>query len=377
MARFCVTYRLVADDLAMAQSRALDLAAEQTVEIPHAIIPAGYVADEIMGKVEDVHPHGDGAGVFSAKVSYSPDDVGGDFLQLLNILFGNSSIKTGMRVESIAPGSALDGVLANPRFGRQGLRDLLGVPSGPLLMSAIKPVGLATRELADIARRFALGGMDMIKDDHGLVDQPTSRFHDRIRACSEAVSEANAQTGRKAMFIANITGTARDFFERAFFAKQVGAGGVMVAPALQGYAAVAELARDASFGLPIVSHPAFSGANVIAPDIGFSHAFYYGQLQRMMGVDAVVYPNFGGRFGFSVAECQSIIAGCSEDFAGLNPILPTPGGGMSIEKAPGMAKVYGQDVIYLIGGALLSEPNDLEGACRRLAQAVGREPTAP
>ena len=377
MPRFSVTYRLVADDLAMARSRARDLAAEQTVEIPHAIIPAGYVMDEILGQIEDLKPHRDGDGVFSATVSYSPDDVGGDFLQLLNIVFGNSSIKTGMRVESIAPGTALNGLLAGPRFGRDGLRDLLGVASGPLLMSAIKPVGLSTGDLATIAKRFALGGMDMIKDDHGLVDQPTSPFRERVVACAEAVGEANVLTGRKAIFIANITGTARDFVERAYFAKQAGAGGVMVAPALQGYAAVAELARDATFGLPIVSHPAFSGANVIAPEIGFSHAFYYGQLQRLMGVDAVVYPNFGGRFGFSVEECQSIVAGCDADFAGLRPILPTPGGGMSIEKAPGMAKVYGQGVIYLIGGALLSEPDDLEGACRRLAHAVGRETTAP
>jgi ribulose-bisphosphate carboxylase large chain len=370
--RFSVTYRILADDIAAARGRALDISVEQTVEIPRAIVPHGFVEDEILGRVEAVRPHRDGEGVFAATISYSSADVGGDFLQLLNIVFGNCSIKTGMRVESIDLGDDVSAMLRGPRFGRDGLRTLLGVAQGPLLMSAIKPVGLPTRELADIAYQFALGGMDMIKDDHGLVDQPTAPFRERVRACVEAVGEANAKSGRNSIFVANITGSARGFDERAYFAKETGAGGVMVAPALQGYAAVEELAADAGFGLPIISHPAFSGANVIAPDIGFSHAFYYGQLQRMMGADAVVYPNFGGRFGFSVEECRAIVSGSTSTLSGLKPILPAPGGGMSIEKAPGMAKVYGEDVIYLIGGALLSEPDDLVGACRRLAEAVGR-----
>lgn len=372
MSRFLVTYRVVADDMEIARALALDIAVEQTVEIPRAIVPPGYVENEILGRVEEVRPHADGDGVYAVTLSYSPEDVGGDFLQLLNIVFGNSSIKTGMRVDSIEPGKQVAAMLAGPRFGRDGLRHLLGVTQGPVLMSAIKPVGLSTRELADIARRFALGGMDMVKDDHGLVDQPTSPFKERVKACVEAIGEANTVSGGNTLFVANITGSARGFVERAYFAKEAGAGGVMVAPALQGYAAVAELAADTDFGLPIISHPAFSGANVIAPDIGFSYAFYYGQLQRLMGADAVVYPNFGGRFGFSVEQCLSIVAGCSSDFVGFRPILPAPGGGMSTKKAPGMAKVYGEDVIYLIGGALLSEPDDLEGACRRLAEAVGR-----
>lgn len=368
--RFSVTYRVLADDVENAQMRAQDIAVEQTVEIPRAIVPAGYVENEILGVVEAIEPQA--GGIFSITISYSNDDVGGDFLQLLNIIFGNSSIKTGMRVETVALNGALTALFPGPRFGRAGLRDLLDVPEGPLLMSAIKPVGLSTKELASIAHRFALGGMDMVKDDHGLVDQATSPFRDRVRACVDAVNDANAKRNGKSIFIANITGTAKDFVERAYFAKEAGAGGVIIAPALQGYAAVQELAADPDFGLPVVSHPAFSGANVIAPDTGFSHAFYYGQLQRLMGVDAVVYPNFGGRFGFSVDECKSIVSGCTLGLDSYEPILPAPGGGISIDRVPGMAKVYGEDVIYLIGGALLIEASDLEGACRRLAIAVGR-----
>lgn len=372
MQRFVVTYRVVADSVATARARALDIALEQTVEIPRDVVPNGFVEDEILGRVEAVEPRDGNGNVFLANISYSNVNCGGDFLQLLNIIFGNSSIKTGIRAEALQLNAGLADLVPGPRFGRAGLRAITGVKTGPLLMSAIKPIGLSTLELADIAHRFALGGMDMIKDDHGLVDQSTSPFADRVRACVDAIAEANASTGGKTTFIPNITGTASGFVERAYFAKRTGAGGVLVAPALQGYAAIHELARDPEFNLPIISHPTFSGANVIAADNGFSHAFYFGQLQRLMGIDAVVYPNFGGRFGFSVGECESIVSGCMSEFGDLKPILPAPGGGMSIEKAPGMAEVYGKDVIYLIGGALLRENSDLPGACRRLAEAVGR-----
>lgn len=367
--RFSVTYRLADADLDTAKKRALDIALEQTVEIPRDIVPPGYVEDEILGRLEQLVADDDG---YRAKISYANADAGGDFLQLLNVIFGNTSIKTGIRVERVDLNDELTALFPGSRFGIKGLRQRLGVDKGPLLMSAVKPVGLSTTQLAEIARNFALGGMDMVKDDHGLVDQQTSPFTDRVKACVESIGEANAVTGGKSIFVANITGTAAGFMDRAMQAKELGAGGVMVAPALQGYAAVQELAAHCGFGLPIVSHPAFSGANVIAQQNGFSHRFYYGQLQRMMGVDVVVYPNFGGRFGFSVKECREIVQGCSTAFGSYAPALPAPGGGMSIDKAPELAQIYGDDVVFLIGGALLRENSGIVAACKRLGEAVGR-----
>jgi ribulose-bisphosphate carboxylase large chain len=381
--RFSVTYWLAAADEKEAHARALDICVEQTVEIPRDIVPAGYVEDEILGRLEALLPAHDRRGGFMAQISYSEDDVGGDFLQLLNIVFGNSSIKTGTRVEAIQLSAGLRKLCPGPRFGATGLRARTGVSTGPLIMSAIKPVGLSTGELADLAYRFALGGMDLIKDDHGLVDQPTSRFAERLSACVAAVEEANAKTGYRCAYVPNITGPASQIFERAFLAKQQGAGAVMLAPSLVGFDVSRSLAADPAFGLPIVSHPTFAGANMITPTTGFSHRFFFGTLQRLMGVDAVVFPNFGGRFGFSRDECRSILEGCTEDLGGPEPIFPVPGGGMTMERIPDMWNAYGDHVIYLIGGALLREP-ELITACQALRAGIAgaatgagkRRPTA-
>ena len=370
MARFSVTYWIGVETEAEAHARALEIAVEQTVEIPRDIVPAGYVEDEILGRIEAVHPGLDERGGFLAEISYSEDDIGDDFLQFLNIVFGNSSIRRDTRVEAITLSAGIEGLFPGPRFGTQGIRERSGVSQGPILMSALKPVGLSTAKLAGLAHQFALGGMDYVKDDHGLANQKTSPFTERLKACTDAIGDANEKTGFKTTYVPNITGPANQIFERAWMAKALGAGGVMLAPSLVGFDVSRALAADPDFALPIVSHPTFGGTNVITPTTGFSHRFFYGILQRLMGVDAVIYPNFGGRFSFSRAECLSIVDGCTTEFGSLKPILPAPGGGMTFARLPEMRDAYGDTVMYLIGGALLREKADLPAACRTLANAV-------
>ncbi len=149
----------------------------------------GYVENEILGRLEMLEKDPAGRAGYRAAISYSEDDVGGDFLQFLNIVFGNSSIKPGLKVEDIDLSPGILGFCQGPRHGFAGLRARAGIGDNPLLMSAIKPVGLSTAELARIAHDFALGGMHLVKDDHGLVDQKTSPFEERLKACVEADGE--------------------------------------------------------------------------------------------------------------------------------------------------------------------------------------------
>jgi ribulose-bisphosphate carboxylase large chain len=367
--RFTVRYRIAAADEVDARARARAIALEQTVEIPEEVVPPGFIAEEIVGRIEALQPAGS---AFEATISYSDDCFGDDFVQALNVIFGNSSIKEGIRVTRIGLSQGLAAICRGPRYGLAGLRDVTGVAAGPLLMSATKPVGLSTSQLALMASRFAEGGMDLVKDDHGLVDQRFAPWTERVRACVEAVGEGNARSGGRCIFVPNLTGSANRVRERALAAQEMGVGAVMVGPSLIGYDVVRELAADPDFRLPIISHPTFGGANVITPTTGFAHGVFFGTLQRLMGVDAVVYPNFGGRFGFSVGECREIVDASAAPLGGLKPIVVAPGGGMTLERVPEMRAVYGDDVMYLMGGALLKAGDGLADACRRLRAAVGR-----
>jgi ribulose-bisphosphate carboxylase large chain len=124
------------------------------------------------------------------------------------------------------------------------------------------------------------------------------------------------------------------------------------------------VAADADIGLPIMSHPSFYGSLVTSPHNGMSHYAVYGQLQRLAGADMSVYPNFGGRFSFSEAECRSIVDGTAVDMGHLKPIFPAPGGGMTMEKVPTMNAFYGKEVVYLVGGGLHRHSDNLTANVR-------------
>lgn len=354
--RFNVVYSLsgTRQDAEMA---AQGIALEQTVEFPEDLLPMGDIHDSIVGRIEDLDELDDGR--HAVTISYAIETAGDELTQLLNVIFGNSSIKPGIRVESFDLPDSLLRKFKGPRFGKDGLRGLVDVADRPLLCTALKPMGLPPEHLADLAYQFALGGIDIIKDDHGLANQPFCPYEERVLRCTEAVAKANAETGRSAIYMPHVSAPADKLVDRALFARQTGAGGLLVCPGLTGMDAMRRLADDDRIDLPIMSHPAFQGSFVVSPTSGLSHAALYGKLMRLAGADASVYPNYGGRFSFSRSECCDIVDGCSTDMGHIKPIFPTPGGGMSLDRIADMHQVYGMDVIYLIGGGLHRAGPDL------------------
>ncbi len=364
--RFSVIYRIFGSEKE-ARAKAEDICIEQTVEFPADEVPEGVIRDHVFGRIGSFE-RWDGES-YRAVISYANEIAAGEFTQLLNVIFGNSSIKPGIRVEHLDLSESLLKNYKGPRFGREGIRKLLNIPKRPLLSTAVKPMGLSCTELADLAYRFALGGMDMIKDDHGLTDQCCSPFEERVKRCAEAVQRASRETGRPCLYIANITAPHREVMKRARVAKDAGAGGLMVAPGLIGFDLMRELADDDSISLPILTHPAMQGSFVTSRN-GMSHGVIFGQLARLAGADATIFPNFGGRFSFSREECSEIVQGTTLPMGHLKSIFPAPGGGMSLDRVPEMLDTYGRDLIFLIGGGLFKHGPDLVENCRYFRKMV-------
>jgi ribulose-bisphosphate carboxylase large chain len=368
--RILVNYRLWADNYDEAYAKAKDICLEQTVEFPEELVPAGIIRDEIIGRIESFRELDNKT--YSSEISFAVETAAAEFTQLLNVVYGNISIKPGIKVDSLKLPPLLASKFRGPRFGRDGLRQILNVPRRPLLHTALKPMGLSAGELAETAYKCALGGIDIIKDDHGLTNQCFAPFEARVEQCAEAVARANQKTGGNSIYVANVTAAPEEMVRRARQAKAAGAGGLLISPALVGLDAMRQIADDDSINLPIISHPAFQGSYVINPTSGIAHYAYYGQLTRLAGADAVVYPNFGGRFSFSKSECISIAAGTTVQMNHLRTIFPSPGGGMSLEKIPEMLEVYGNEVIFLVGGGLFKHGPDLIENCRYFRAMVER-----
>lgn len=364
--RFSVAYRIAGNEKD-ARAKAEDICIEQTVEFPADEVPQGIIRDHVFGRIESF-AHA-GTGHYDAVISYAVEIAAGELPQLLNVIFGNSSIKPGIRVMRLDLPEPLLRSFRGPRFGREGIRRLLRAPKRPLLSTALKPMGLSSGELADLGRRFALGGMDLIKDDHGLTNQSCAPFEERVSLCAEAINKASRETGNPSLYIPNITAQHNEVIRRARFARDAGAGGIMVAPGIIGMDLMRELADDDSIGLPVLAHPALQGSFVTGPG-GMSHGVIFGQLARLAGADATIFPNFGGRFSFSREECADIVNGTTLPMGHLRAIFPAPGGGMSLARVPEMLQTYGTDLIFLIGGGLFKHGPDLIENCRYFRKLV-------
>lgn len=364
--RFTVIYRLFATNRAAARAKAEGICLEQTVEAPLHLLADDDIRAEVTGRIESLEAVADNR--FEAAISYAIETAGPELTQLLNVIFGNSSMQPGIRVQHLILPDSLLRRFKGPRFGRTGVRKLLGVAKRPLLCTALKPMGLSARSLANLAHQFALGGIDIIKDDHGLADQPFAPFQERMQRCAAAVNEGSQKSGYRCIYAPNITGPANQIVDRAFEAKQAGAGGVMLAPGLTGFDVMRQLAEDDSFALPIFSHPAWLGSFAVHPDHGVSHRVIFGQIPRLAGADATIYVNYGGRFSFSRRDCRNIVAGAGTPLGQIKPIFPTPGGGMTLARLPEMVEFYGHNVILLVAGGLYGHGPNLEENCRQFRQ---------
>jgi len=368
-----VTYHLAGTDAREAALRARDIAHEQTVELaPDAALPDA--ARRIVGRVETVERLGDAR--WRAVIGFDPELVGDDIPQLLNLLFGNISLKAGILIAGIDWPPALLSALGGPRLGIAGLRALTGARERALLCAALKPLGASAAELAQRCYRLALGGIDIIKDDHSLGDQRPAPFRERVELCQEAVARANRETGGNTLYFPNVTGGAAAALERAAFAARVGCPGVVVnaLPAgLDTLRAVAAATGRGSGrgrgGLAVISHPSLAGA-FFHEDHGIAPEVLLGDLFRVAGSDGVIYPNVGGRFTFSERTCAAINDHLRRPLPAVRPAFPVPAGGIDAARVPHWLDRYGTDTIFLVGGSLYAQP-DLTAAARRLAAAVG------
>ena len=354
--RFTVNYLLYGDE-AEAKKKAGVVCVEQTVEFPVHLLPAGHIPGEIVGRIVTFSEIA--AGLFRLVVSYASELASGEITQLFNVIFGNSSILPGVRVERFDLSTGLLSRFQGPRFGMNGIRELLAEPESPLVFSALKPIGLSAETLADCAYHMAKGGIHIIKDDHSLADQVFAPFEERIRRCSEAVSKSNSETGRNTLYVPNVTAPGAEMLRRARYAKDCGAGGLLVIPGLAGFGAIQELAIDNRINLPLFCHPAFLGSYLVNEG-GISCACMLGQMARLAGADATIFPNFLGRFALSREQCISIQDAGREPLGEIKTMFACPAGGMTLGVLPETIEAYGKDVALLMGGGLFDMGPDLE-----------------
>jgi ribulose-bisphosphate carboxylase large chain len=360
--RLTAVYRVACEASAI-EARAQAIAVEQSVETPLAAISDERVLKEIAGEVQAIAELA--RGLFEVRIGLSVASLGLDAGQLLNMLFGNTSLHEDVALHDAEIPDGLAAHFAGPNLGIAGLRRACGAGRRALTCAALKPQGLPPKELAALAFRLAAGGLDFIKDDHGLANQAYSPFTLRVRACAEAVRRANKETGSKTRYVPNISGDLRDTTTQVKLAIEEGVEAVLAEPMILGFSNFHRLVRNFP-AMAFFAHPAMAGAARIAPPL------LLGKLFRLFGADVTVYPNHGGRFSYTPETCKAIADEARVPWDGIRPCMPSPAGGMTLERVPELLDFYGPDTMLLIGGSLLSAKDRLTEEAAAFAARVAR-----
>ena len=246
-----------------------------------------------------------------------------------------------------------------PNVGIAGLRAKCGAGARAFTCAALKPQGLPPRELASLAGRLAAGGIDFIKDDHGIADQAYSPFADRVRACAEAIRQAGV---RHALCPQHFRQPRR--CRRADRARHDGGhrGGYGRAHDNRRLELPPARARVPEYG---VLRPPRHGGRVAdratAPARQAVPPFRRGRhhLPELWRALQLLARNLS----------RAVADAARRDWCGLRPCLPCPAGGMTLDRVPEILDFYGPDTMLLIGGSLLSASDRLSRSNGRIRRA--------
>ena len=109
--RFRVVYRLIGSKEEALQ-KARNICVEQTIEFPDDLVMGGDIRDHILGRIESFQPAAANSLetgpepaqtqkelIWEAVISYAIEITGFELTQFINVIFGNFSLKPGVRVE--------------------------------------------------------------------------------------------------------------------------------------------------------------------------------------------------------------------------------------------------------------------------------------
>ena len=276
-----------------------------------------------------------------------------------------------------------------PAFGIAGVRDKLAVYGRALTGSTIKPkLGLSPREHAQRAYETLRGGIDTIKDDENLNSQPWSPFDERIARTLELLRRAEAETGERKGYWANVT--AADTGEMLRRANKVALEGgrfVMVDFLTAGFAATATLRQETErLGLALHAHRAMHAVIDRQPDHGVDF-LAIAKWARLLGVDHVHVGTGVGKLEGTIAEMGERRRMLTQDFApaggrtlfdqpwgALKSVVPVASGGLHPGHVPQLDATFGKDAFFLFGGGVHGHPGGSRAgaaAARAAVEAVG------
>ncbi|MDB5055866.1 MAG: 2,3-diketo-5-methylthiopentyl-phosphate enolase [Bacilli bacterium] len=320
------------------------------------------------------------------QIAYPDVNFSQDIPALLVTVFGKLSMDGRIKLLDLHFSPAFLSAFAGPKFGVEGVRSLLGVHDRPLLMSIFKSViGHDMDGLREQFLQQALGGVDLIKDDEILFENPLTPLEKRVAIGLEAAKEAEQSTGQKLLYAVNLSGSTSRLAEHAEKAIAAGANALLFNVLAYGFDTLAELSANPNISIPIMAHPAMAGAFYPSPFHGISASLLLGKLMRLAGADIVLFPSPYGSVVMPKAENMAIKQTLLTDNMNRDYIytmqesknnktlatsFPVPSAGIHPGLVPLILQDFGHEVIVNAGGGVHGHPLGAAAGGRAFRQAI-------
>jgi len=305
-------------------------------------------------------------------IAYPPINYGYDFPMFFSTIMGNISASGKIKLIDVNfPKSYLDHI-QGPKFGIQGLRDVLGVHDRPLLNAMIKPnIGWTPEQGAELFYQASKGGIDIIKDDELMpANQPHCPLKERVTRMMAMEKKVFEETGEHTLYAVNITDEVNRLKDNAMRALEYGANCLMINYYTCGFSAAKAIAEDKNINVPILAHIDFVGVYVASPFHGLAGNLMIGKLARLAGADFQIQGNPFGKFPVPMLNCLQIAHYSTQPLYHIKPMMPAISGGTTQTVVKKVIDLLGMDIILAAGGAVHGHPDGSFAGAKAMRQAV-------
>ena len=310
--------------------------------------------------------------LYIIQLAYPAHNFSTSMSALMTVLFGNISASGMIRLIDVAfPRRMIEG-FQGPKFGVQGLRDVLGVPERPLLNAMIKPnIGWTADEGAELFYRACRGGVDVIKDDElMLADGPFCPLEDRVRKFMAAEKRVYEETGERSLYAVNISDETGKVRDNAYRVLEYGGNCLMVNVYTTGFDTLKMLADDPNINVPILAHVNFAGAMAGSTYTGIAAPLLIGKITRLAGGDFQINGHPFGKFPVSYKLFYRSFKFFTQPWWNIKPMMYACSGGTTQLAVEPIVKAVGTDVMLAAGGGVHGHPDGSEAGARSMRQAI-------
>ncbi|HAA90636.1 MAG: Ribulose bisphosphate carboxylase-like protein [Thermoanaerobacterales bacterium 50_218] len=308
---------------------------------------------------------------FVFQLAFPAVNFGPQIPMLLSTVIGNISMSGKLKLLDLKFPKEFLEEFKGPKFGIQGVREILGIPERPLLNNMIKPcTGYPPEVGVKLFSKAVQGGVDIVKDDELIADASFCPMVERVKLYMAEAKRIYEETGHKVLYTVNITDRADKLKDNAKRALDAGANALMINYLTAGISNLRALAEDPDINVPILAHLDFAGTMYESPFSGMSSHLILGKLARLAGADIVVYPSPYGKFPFLRERYLQIAHHLKSNWGHFKPVFPMPGGGVMPAVVPAIIKDLGNDCILGAGGAIHGHPMGPVAGAKAMRQAI-------